>query len=106
VSAKQVLEAWSRETITQVPYVSNDPYGQSVYGSPVTHRARIDYMSHLVQDVQGTERISSTQIYIATVLPFDVRDQITLPDGSQPGLIRVDRLADATGEPWCVTLYC
>jgi hypothetical protein len=105
VSAKSVLERWSRELITWAPQTGVDGYGQRLYGSVVSLPSRIDHSTRLVRDAQGEERVSSTQVYLATHEPIGVLDRITLPDGTTPLLLRVDRLADHQGEKWLCVLY-
>jgi hypothetical protein len=105
MSAKSVLEKWSREQIHRAPYTGVDAYGQHVYGTSTPMRARIDHETKLVRDAQGEQRVSVTQVYIATTEVMHVLDRITLPDGSTPLLLRVERLADHKGIHWCTTLY-
>jgi hypothetical protein len=105
MSAKSVLEKWSREQIQRAPYTGVDSYGQRVYGASIPFRARIDHTTKLTRDAQGEQRVSVTQVYLATTEVIHVLDRITLPDGSTPLLLRVERLADHKGVLWCTVLY-
>ena len=105
MSAKAVLERWSREVIQHAPATGVDGYGQRIYGPQVSRRARIDYATKLIRNAQGQEVVSGAQTYLATTDPISVLDRITLPDGTSPLLLRVDRLADYQGQKWLCVLY-
>jgi hypothetical protein len=105
LSAKAVLERWSREVISWAPISGIDAYGQRLYTLPVPLRARLDHATKLVRDANGEQVISSTQVYLATHEPIGVLDQITLPDGTTPLLLRVDKLADHQGSDWLRVLF-
>lgn len=105
MSARDVLLAWSHDTIQHAAYAGPDAYGQRSYAAPVARKARIDYSTRLVRDLLGEEVVSTTQVYIATEAAMGVLDRFTLPDGSMPPPLRVDRLADVNGVYWCAAVY-
>lgn len=105
MSARSVLEAWSRETVQHAAFASVSGYGERTYAAPVARAARIDHASKLIRDQRGEQRVSSTQLYLAMDAAVNVLDRWTLPDGTTPLPLRVDRLADYQGAAWLVIVY-
>jgi hypothetical protein len=76
------------------PLASRDSYGQPSYGSPTTYQARVVPSAAKITTANGSEVVARTVIYLATTDLIDPSDQLTLPDLSTPGILRVDRYPD------------
>lgn len=105
MSLRDVLTRWSRETITREPYAGLDAYGQRTYGAAETYKARIEHRARLVRDAHGEERVSQVQVYLASTTIFDVKDRLTLPDGTTPLMLALERVPDHQGESWYQGLF-
>jgi hypothetical protein len=76
------------DEITWEPALTRDVHGQvATYGPAVQLECRVTYRNRMTRDTTGTEKISTTTIYVAGAPGIDVADRITLPDGSQPPII-------------------
>jgi hypothetical protein len=94
-----LLTVMLTDTITHAAYVSQDSYGQPTYAAGVSHAARIDYRVRRFMTAQGQERVSQAVVYLAWDFALDLRDKLTLDDGTSPALQRVDRFKDEVGNP-------
>lgn len=92
--------------IVQVaPFVSVDAYGHETFGTPVPYQCYIQESPTKVLNQYGTEVISSHTVYVASTGRINVTSQCTLPDDSQPFLIRSDVYYDETGDINNVVLH-
>jgi hypothetical protein len=83
-----------------------DVYGTATYGTSVSYAALVVYTSKLVAGPDDREVTSVTQVYIpSSSASVAEHDRLTLPDGTQPRVIKVDRYADDNGQHntviWC-----
>jgi hypothetical protein len=78
----RALAAMLTDTITHVPYMSQDAYGKPVYGAPRVYPARIEYQVRRVVDPTGQEKVSRSRVFLDGAVTIGLRDQILLPDGS------------------------
>lgn len=90
------------ETVQIAPLSSRDEYGAPTYGPNVSRRARVLEALEKVVDDDGREVMATTLVWVApdptAGLPVvSVRDRVTLPDGSTPPLLRVERVSDEDG---------
>jgi hypothetical protein len=100
------LQAMLTQTITLEPYQSQDAYGTPQYGSPVTLAARVEYRPRRVLTSLGEERVSRGRVFVDGAAPaFDLRDRLTLPDGTRPALLVAAPVYDEQGvlDHWEVT---
>jgi hypothetical protein len=77
--------------------VSKDMYGKTVYGPPVEYQCRIEQANNLTRDLDGRERVSSAQVYLATATMVPLGSRVTYPDGSQPSIMSVEAVQDEDG---------
>lgn len=86
--------------------------GFDAYGSPswATTTAASTYLCLIIPKVQsvrgktGVEGISSVQIYLAGNSTIDIEDKITLPDGTQPLIMAVQKYPNFTGSTDVLTV--
>jgi hypothetical protein len=93
------------QQVTREPVSSEDKYGQPSYGAPTVLRCRVVSKPRLVRSVSAArsetegsvrEVVSTAQVWTEPV-QWGVDDRITLPDGTQPIILHVERYPDETG---------
>jgi hypothetical protein len=92
-----LLKALLGETVQHAPYVAQDAYGAPTFGATVDRKARIQYSVQRFLTAQGEERNSRAILYLDGDATIDLRDRLTLPDGTEPGIQRVDNVMDENG---------
>jgi len=75
------MRAWLTDVITQEPYAGQDAYGKPTYGAPFTRPGRLEYANRLIMSQAGTQRVSTTRLYLNGDIAVDLRDRITLANG-------------------------
>jgi hypothetical protein len=102
------LRSMLRQTITYQAYSAlGDQYGQSAtFGSEIDFRARVSPTSKLVVTSAGREVVASWVVWLD---PGDTvigsQDRITLPDGSTPHILTIERLVDERGQSHHTKVY-
>lgn len=86
------------KTVTLAEYATQSNYGSRQYGSPVSYQARLVNKTKLVKAADSGEKISTAQVWIQGTPDIDVQDQITLPDGTTPTILAVERYPDEDGD--------
>lgn len=94
------------DTITIAGVATRDAYGKRTWSSAttVTH-CRVQTGAHKVTDTEGTEVIASGKVYVPGSPTLTLYDKVTLPDGTQPPIITVDRVGDEIGSNHTVIHY-
>lgn len=72
-------------------------YGEATYGADASVTARVAARIRMVRDHKGNERVSTGTVWLAEATGIEPVDRITLPDGTQPEILAVGRVADETG---------
>lgn len=90
--------------ITLEPYVGEDKHLNPIYGPGVTLRARPSEADVAVRGVGTIEQLSTGRVHVLTTRYIDIRDRLTLPNGTQPPILQVDLHYDENG-PYFSTLY-
>jgi hypothetical protein len=86
------------QSITIANASSLDSYGKHSYAAPTTvTNCRVQTGAHKVTDVDGQEIVASGKVYIASSPTVTPSSKITLPDGSVPRVLVVDRFSDERG---------
>lgn len=96
-------------SVTYERYLSEDGYGTKTYGTPVTLRAIVDYVSVQVRTASGQLTVSRAVITLLDVVAIvaatsgagiDNNDKFTLPDGDTGPILDIRGFVDAgTGHP-------
>lgn len=100
------------QTITLSTMTRMDTYGTGVYGTAKTYRARVEYGSRYIK-ADGRDVLCSAVVYVGqtstggfpprTLAPTG---KIVLPDGTSPGILRVDENPAADGTRHHTVVYC
>lgn len=86
------------ETITHAEFGGRGGYGERSFGSPASYDARIVKINKLVKTSDGSEKMSTSQVWIQGTPVVTPEDQITLPDGSTPIILSVEKFPDDNGD--------
>lgn len=77
---------------------TRDGYAKATgFGAPVTVTCRIVHSTRMVRADTGEEIVSRSHAYLAGAPGIRVNDRITMPDGSQPPVVAVERFPDTDG---------
>jgi len=96
------------DTITLEAYSTQNAYNEPTYAAATTHQCRVQGRVKMVRTVQGDEKVSTVQVYLATAAGVTVRDRVTLPTRftpRQPVILAVDYRSDEQGAYGDV-IYC
>jgi hypothetical protein len=89
------------QSVTVELVASIDAYRTVTYGAPVAYSAWVLLHTKEVRTLQGEQRVSSVEVVFdsgaAEPPAITPRSRITLPDGSQPVILRVDATLDHLG---------
>lgn len=93
-------------TVTWEAFSNRDDYGKPIYAAGVTYRARVVYKVETLFDDNELETTANGHVWFgpptadltSNVPPAATsEDRITLPDGSQPNILTVERFTDEDG---------
>ena len=92
------LRSMLTSTITVEPYSSQDVYGVVTFGTAVSMPARIAEKPELIRATDGREVVAGSTAWVdpASVI-IGARDRVTLPDGTTPTVLSVERIPDERG---------
>ncbi len=85
-------------TISIQTVASTNSYGVDSYNTAVEYSGRVVYKNKSVINATGEEVVSRGAVWLQTKTVINTTDKITLPDGSSPELISVDRPQDQDGD--------
>jgi len=104
MSWESEFEEFYNDEVIRQPYASQDGYGQPAHGGATTLLCRVVHKPQMIRlqgsgEARGTIRevVSTAQIYVQSVVGWDVRDLVTLPDGSQPKILQIILYPDEDG---------
>ncbi len=84
-------------TISIQTVASTNAYGVDSYNTAVEYAGRVVYKNTSVINAAGEEVVARGAVWLQTTTVINTTDKITLPDGSTPELISVDRPQDQDG---------
>jgi hypothetical protein len=82
-------------TVTHKAWSSQDGDGKPTYAAGVSRSGVLVYETKAIRGVDGHERQSIANLTFIGNVAVDIRDQITLPDGKTPVILRVSAPADS-----------
>lgn len=87
------LSSMLKQTVTLAPYVSMDDNGKPVYAAAVPYTVFVRISNAMLRQpdgkvIQGRYSVLFTGAPVFSATPLE--DQLTMPDGSQPSLLRID----------------
>lgn len=94
------------DTITLAGVSSKDAYGKRTWGSATTiTNCRVQSGTHKIVDGNGAEIVAEGTVYVPNAPTVTVNSKLTLPDGSTPPILLVDRVGDERGAHHTVLHY-
>jgi hypothetical protein len=94
------------DTITVASVTAKTAYGVRTWGTATTiSNCRVQTGSHKVLDSEGTEKVASGKVYVPGSPTITINDKLTLPNGSQPPIIKVVSVNDQSGANHMVIHY-
>lgn len=93
-------------TVTHEPYASTDSDGKRSYGTGISRQAFVSTGTKSLYRQSGIEAVAGPTLMFLENVALDVRDRITLPDGSQPPIVEVAGVADPTGGTYYTSVTC
>jgi hypothetical protein len=87
-----------RQAVTVKHYTdAADSYGQPTFGTSVSVTCRVVQQPKLIRAADGREIVSQGHLWTAGSAGVLVSDELTLPDGTKPKILRVDHFPDEDG---------
>jgi hypothetical protein len=96
---------WMCESLTIEPATTIHSYGRYSFGTAVNVAARIVPKTQKIIDKNGQDVISSAEIYVDSSATVTVNDRITLPDGTKPIILALQKFRDALGNLKLKVIY-
>lgn len=84
-------------TVTISTRASHNNYGEPSYGSGTSYRARVLNAPAFKRGAGGETVEIQTTVWVASTGTISVDDRITLPDGTTPPIVLVERVPDEDG---------
>jgi hypothetical protein len=69
------------QSVSLAPFTGRDGYGEPLYGTAVTHRARVVGKIRNVRSFTGQEVVSSQTVYLMAAAAVNPLDKLTLSTG-------------------------
>lgn len=85
------------QTVIVAPYTGQNGDGEPTHGAGVSYPARVEGRIRYVATRDGADRIAVRRVYLGTTASINVKDKITLPDGTSPPIIAVSPVDDEEG---------
>lgn len=85
-------------TVVHTPVLSRDSYGKITYGTGVSYQSRVVYKNKQVRSANGEIVMSAGTVWFAQTISISASDKITLPDGTTPQIISVEKYPDDRGD--------
>ena len=93
---QQLVELMTQE-VTWRQVTARDRYDARTWGSDQTVGCYIDEMPEIVRDDEGETVTATHTVYLDGVYAVALDDEIELPDGSTPPIVKVRQLTDDVG---------
>jgi hypothetical protein len=74
--------------------------GRRLYADPVSYKVIVESRTRFVSIDDGVQGVQISSIQFLDPVAVDVRDRITLPDGSKPQIVAVEGTANPSGIPY------
>lgn len=72
-------------------------YGEPSFGTATSYRARVVNKAGFVRTPSGESVEVTSVCWVASTGTIDISDRITLPDGTTPQIVMVERYPDGDG---------
>lgn len=91
--------------VTLEHHISKNAHHQSTYEAPQTPSCQYQELIQKVQDQNGEEVIATAWLLFPPIVTIDYSDRITLPDGTTPKIVSVNRIKNHMGKDKNVEVY-
>lgn len=91
-------------SITVANLSGRDDYGGPSYSAETTYSARWVQKTKLVKARDGSEVLSSHHLWMNYVESLTPESRFTLPDGSTPDILSIEKFRDESG-PYSMKVY-
>lgn len=85
------------DTVTVSTVTGRNVYGEEIFGPATPYPARVTYRAREFRTVTGDYAIARGEVWIAADIALALSDRVTLPDGTAPRILTVERQSDETG---------
>lgn len=85
------------QTVTLAALSSTSGYGKPSFAAGTEYKARVVYKTQSIKNADGQDVMAHGVVWMKGSPVVAPEDQITLPDGSTPVILSLDRYADETG---------
>ena len=100
------LRTFLTSNITVETLLSKDAFGKPTFGNAITVSARVANKPMMVRSLDGLETVSRVTAWVESpLLPIGPTDRITLPDGTTPKILSVQRVPDETGQVFTTVFF-
>jgi hypothetical protein len=101
-----LLQKWSHQHVTIIgASTSWDEYGNPIAGTTTTLTALVQYNTRAAIDREGKQKVSSCQILLSPDTMITIDDKITLPDGTTPIILSIEKTVDFDGNLEYIKVY-
>lgn len=94
---EQALRNLLTETVGHAVYLSQDAYGKPTYAAAQPRLGRLEEHTQRVTTAQGQERVTRARLFLDGLPAVGLRDQLTLPDGTQPEILSLSAVRSLQG---------
>jgi len=95
-----LITKYANQSLVVQAFSTFDQYGNPSWATTTaasTYDALIVQKVTPIRDRNGVQVVSNTQIYLSGNTTIDIEDKLTLPDGSQPLIIAVQKYPNFGG---------
>ena len=94
------------DTIVFTPPSAVDKYGKKTFsGTTISIRAHIQNSVEMIKDSEGRDVLAMGKAYLYGVPNITLNYQMTLPDGSNPVIVRFDTVTDTASTAHHSVIY-
>ena len=86
-----------KDQVSLADITGRNDFGKPTFGAAVSYSCRIVHNNKLVRDRTGSDVVSTSQVWLTYVESTTVESQITMPDGSTPPILNIEKFPDESG---------
>ena len=91
------LQAMLTHQILHAAYTGQDGYGVPIHAAAVLRPCRLEWKLRTIVTTSGQERLSQSRVFFNGDFAMDVRDQLVMPDGTKPQILRINAVSAEDG---------
>lgn len=95
---------WLKQTVTHYPF-SAFSAGVPTFGTATTRACRIERTLQNIITTEGSEVVSTLQIYLDGSISVNAKDKFVLPDSTSPPILSVGEQVGPDGSVWMKVIY-